>query len=68
VNTLHPHYLEVESEVAGDKSREPTRSRRSGSRNVGSGGGAYHLPGSHANGLDGEFSTAHVEKIFETRP
>ena len=30
--------------------------------------GAYHLPGSHADGLDVKLSTAHVKQIFETRP
>lgn len=34
--------------------------------NVGDGGYAYHLPGGHADGLDGEFPAAHVEEIFET--
>ena len=24
-------------------------------------GGAYHLPGNHADGLDAEFATTHVE-------
>ena len=40
---------------------------------AGSGGvetedGAYHLSGSHADGLDVKLSTAHVKQIFETRP
>jgi len=39
-----------------------------GSRNVEDEGGAYHLPGSHADGLENEFSTAHIEQIFETGP
>ena len=42
-----------------------------GSRNVVESGGegvdAHHLSGSHADGLDVEFSVAHVEKVFETR-
>ena len=39
-----------------------------GSRNAKCEGGSYHLPGSHADGLEVKFSTAHVEQIFETRP
>ena len=26
----------------------------------------YHLPGSHANGLDGELASAHIEEVLET--
>ena len=37
-------------------------------RNRNYGDGAHHLPCSHANGLDREFSITHVEEIFETRP
>jgi len=41
---------------------------RAGNRNVVNGGDAYHLPSSHADGLDVELPTAHVEQIFEARP
>jgi hypothetical protein len=37
-----------------------------GSRNAENQGGAYHLSSSHADGLDVEFSAAHVEQILET--
>ena len=34
---------------------------RTRNRNIVGEGDAYHLPSSHADGLDVEFSTAHVE-------
>jgi hypothetical protein len=35
--------------------------KRTGEETLKNEGGAYHLPGSHADGLDAEFSTTHVE-------
>jgi len=39
-----------------------------GSKSVVDEGDAYHLSSSHADGLDVEFSTAHVEQILEAGP
>lgn len=67
MNRLHPRDLKkrrasLDSHVSR---RDQETARR---RNVVDEGDAYHLPSGHADGLDVEFSTAHVEQILEAGP